>query len=292
MPLSSEEKSTSRTEGLPSAPADARALVAVDMGAESCRVSLLRWIDGQPRIAVVHRFPNNPIAGTSGLTWDIERICAGIDEGLHRCAGLAPEGVAAVGVDSWAVDYVRLGRNGKPLADPFCYRDERNIAAEREVHQRISPDRLYELTGIQHLRFNTLYQLYADQLRGIDPAAPWVNLPEYVLHRLGGRCVAEYTNATHTRMVTLGEQSWCREIFDAVGFDVTAAPPLVPPGTILGTVQGALTSHAEFRQTQLIAPACHDTASAIAGIPATGDDWAFLSSGTWSLVGTLLDHRV
>ena len=271
-------------------PADTRALVAVDMGAESCRVSLLRWIDGHPQMEVVHRSANCAIAGPLGLTWDIEKIYAGIEAGLHLCAEIAPEGIAAIGVDCWAVDYVRLGPDGTPLTDPFCYRDERNIEAEKKVHNRISPDRLYELTGIQHLRFNTLYQLYADHLRGIDPRAPWINLPEYILHRLGGRRVAEYTNATHTQLVNLGQQSWCREIFDSVGLDITAAPPLVPPGTAIGTIQGALRTHPQFRDTQLIAPACHDTASAIAGIPAAGDDWAFLSSGTWSLVGTLLDR--
>lgn len=271
------------------APADARALVTIDMGAESCRVSLLRWIDGRPHIGVIHRFANSPVAGPLGLTWDIEKIYAGVEAGLHLCAENAPEGITAIGVDGWAVDYVRLGPDRKPLAASFCYRDERTIEAEKEVHKRIPPDRLYELTGIQRLRFNTLYQLYADRLRGVDPGAPWVNLPEYILYRLGGRRVAEYTNATHTQLVSLGQQTWCGEIFDAVGLDITAAPPLVPPGTIIGRLQGSLTTRPQFRETQLIAPACHDTASAIAGIPAVGDDWAFLSSGTWSLIGVLLD---
>lgn len=270
-------------------PEEARALIAVDMGAESCRVSLLRWIDGKPEIRLVHRFTNEAMEGESGLTWNIERIIAGIEEGIRACAELAHEGIAAIGVDSWAVDYVCLAPDGTMLANPFCYRDERNIEAERQVHLKISPDRLYELTGIQHLRFNTVYQLHADGMRGVDPAALWVNLPEYVLHRLGGRRVAEYTNATHTQLVALGTHHWSKDVFDAAGLDLAAAPPIVPPGTVIGKLHGALSALPALSDVSLIAPACHDTASAIAGIPASGDDWAFLSSGTWSLIGTLLD---
>jgi rhamnulokinase len=270
-------------------PREARALIAIDLGAESCRVSRLRWLDGHFEICLVHRFPNEPIPGPLGLVWNIEKIVAGVEQGIRRCAEGAPEGIAAIGVDGWAVDYVRLAPDGSLLADPFCYRDERNLQAEAHVHRRISPDRLYELTGIQLLRFNTVYQLAADNLRGVDPAARWVNLPEYLLHRLGGRWVAEYSNATHTQLVALGTQTWCREVFETAGLDLAAAPEIVPSGTVVGQLSGALASLSPLRGARLIAPACHDTASAIAGIPATGNDWAFISSGTWSLVGTLLE---
>ena len=263
-------------------------LVAVDLGAESCRVSLLRSSGGAPEIRLVHRFPNAPVAGPSGLRWDIRRIEQGVEEGLRLCAGMADR-IDGIGVDGWAIDYVRLGRDGNPLGDPFCYRDERLVAAEKEVCELISPERLYRLTGIQLLRINTLFQLYADTRAGIDPAVPWVNLPEYITYRLGGTPVAEYTNATHTQLVGIGSKSWCREIFDAVGLDIAAAPEIVPPGSVVGVLRGPLASLPAFRETQLIVPAAHDTASAVAGIPAEGDDWAFISSGTWSLVGTTLD---
>ncbi len=173
---------------------------------------------------------------------------------------------------------------------PFCYRDTRNVAAEEAVHALISPDRLYTLTGVQRLRFNTVYQLYADHLAGVSPSTPWVNLPEYVLQRLGARRVSEYTNATHTGLVDLQTRSWCIEIFETLGFDPAAAPELVSPGTDVGQLSGPLASLAAFRHTRLIAPACHDTASAIAGIPAHGSGWAYISSGTWSLVGAVLDQ--
>jgi rhamnulokinase len=205
------------------------------------------------------------------------------------CAGIATEGIGAVGIDGWAVDYVRLDDDGNHIANPFCYRDERTISAEQEVHRILSPAKLYGLTGVQLLRINTLYQLYADCQAGIDPTKKWLNLPEFVTYRLGGRPVAEYTNATHTQLVDLASKQWCWEIFESTGLERKAAPEIVSTGTIVGTVRGDLSELIAFRQTQLIVPACHDTASAIAAIPASGDDWAFVSSGTWSLVGTVLD---
>jgi len=262
-------------------------LVAVDLGAESCRVSLLRWIDGPPEIRLVHRFANSATNRGNGLHWGIAAICEGVEEGLRTCAQLAPDGIDAIGVDGWAVDYVRLGPGGQPVADPFCYRDERNVAALTQVHSRIAPERLYQLTGAQIITLNTLYQLSAD--RHEDQNLPWLNLPEFLLHRLGGRRVSEYTNATHTQLLNVQDHSWSAEIFEAAGLDISAAPPLVKPGTDLGQLKGTLASLPAFRNTRLIAPACHDTASAIAGIPAQGDDWAFISSGTWSLVGCVLD---
>jgi rhamnulokinase len=261
-------------------------LVAVDLGAESCRVSLLHWIEGQPEIRLIHRFVNSARNVGNGLRWDIAAIQDGVEKGLRACAQLAPEGIAAIGVDGWAVDYVRLGRGGQPVANPFCYRDERTVESQNLVHSRISPDRLYELTGTQILALNTLYQLRADG--DAEQNLPWINLPEFLLHRLGGRRVSEYTNATHTQLLGVRDQAWSPEIFEVAGLDVSAAPPLVNPGTDIGQLQGPLASLPAFRNTRLIAPACHDTASAIAGIPAQGDDWAFISSGTWSLVGCVL----
>ena len=266
------------------------ARVAVDLGAESCRVSLLRWEDGAPRITLVHRIPNGPVAQGGHLRWDLQAIWAGVEEGLRRCASIAAEGIASVAVDGWATDYVRLNEDGVAIADPFCYRDLRNVAAEQGVHERIPLRELYALTGLQRLRFNTVYQLYADQMAGIAPSVPWVNLPEYLLSFMGGRRVAEYTMASHTGLVSVATGDWCAEVFAAVGLDPAAAPELVAPGTDVGVLKGALAELPAFRGARLIAPACHDTASAIAGIPETSEDCAYISSGTWSLVGALLDR--
>ena len=264
-------------------------IVAVDLGAESCRVSMLHWMGDEPRMQLVHRFPNAPVRQGPHLRWDLNRILHGVEEGLRGCAELAPQGIASIGVDGWAVDYVLLHPGGAARGDPYCYRDERNIAALKDVHTRISPERLYDLTGIQVIPINTLYQLAAERASGTDPNIPWLNLPEYLMNWLGGRPVAEYTNATHTELLEVRHKAWCKEIFEAAGLTINAAAAVVPPGTELGKVRGALASLPAFQNTVLIAPACHDTASAIAGIHAQGDDWAFISSGTWSLVGCVLD---
>ncbi|HVH71578.1 MAG TPA: FGGY-family carbohydrate kinase [Candidatus Dormibacteraeota bacterium] len=265
------------------------ALAAVDLGAQSCRVSLLRWIDGNPLVEVVHRFPNSPVVRREGIFWDIQRILDGTIAGLRKCGEISTEGIAAVGVDGWAVDYVRLGGDGRPLADPFCHRDTRTRSAQQQLHHLLPPDKLYSLTGIQVLSLNTLYQLFADKQAGLDSGNCWLNLPEYITYCLGGRPVAEYTNATHTQLVRRGSHEWSKEIFQTAGLDLAAAPEIVPSGSAVGVICGDLGNLPAFRETRLIVPACHDTASAISAIPATGDDWAFISSGTWSLVGTVLN---
>jgi rhamnulokinase len=254
-------------------------------------VSLLRWRDDTPEILVVHRFPNAPVQQGNSLRWDIEAIAAGVEHGLRLCAGVSgAEKIASIGVDGWAVDYVRLGADGKPVANPYCYRDERTTESEKQVYAKVSEDSLYRLTGIQLLRLNTLFQLHADSRDGINQSLPWLNLPEYILHRLGGERIAEYTNASHTQLLKLGSREWCAQVFEAAGLDIHAAPNVVPPGTDVGAIKGPLSGLSSFKDARLIAPACHDTASAIAGIPlAAGDDWAFISSGTWSLVGTVID---
>jgi rhamnulokinase len=274
-------------------PEDRRALVAIDLGAESCRVSLLRWVEGEARVELVHRFANDAVQREDGLRWDLQGILRGLEAGLRRCAEIATEGVRSIGVDGWAVDYVRLDADGAAVGDPFCYRDERSAAAERALHERISAERMRELTGLQLLALNTVYQIHADCMvsDGVVPHERWLNLPEYVLYWLGGRAVSERTNASHTQMVGL-DGRWSEEIFAAVGASVEDAPVIVEPGTDLGVVRGALAELPAFDGTRLIAPACHDTASAIAAVPDGGDDWAYISSGTWSLVGTVLSEAV
>jgi rhamnulokinase len=261
-------------------------MIAIDLGAESCRVSLLRFINGDPHIELVHRHPNAPVERNGELHWDLQQITRQMDAGLRRCAEIAEEGVASIAADGWAVDYVHLHPDGSPTGDPFCYRDERTVRSQAEVWKRIDPARLRAITGTEMSRINTLYQLCADSptLRTM----PWVNLPEYILHRLGGRAVAEYTNATHTQLVDAKTRGWSEEVLLAAGLPLEAAPPIVPPGTILGELQGRALELKALEGAALIAPACHDTASAIAGIADSGDDWAYISSGTWSLVGTLL----
>jgi rhamnulokinase len=268
-----------------------QALVAVDLGAESCRVSLLRWQGNTPVITLVHRFPNHSYEHEDGsLRWNLGRITEELDKGLTLAAETATEGIASIAVDGWAVDYVRLDAHDCPLDDPFCYRDERTLAAEHELHEHCPPHRMRKLTGIQLMRINTLYQQVADRAADRPAGVRWLNLPEFVLARWGAAQVAELTNASHTQMLALWTRNWSPEILEAAGLDPLTMPTVVPPGTAVGRVSGHMAELPALHNTVLIAPACHDTASAIAGIPATGNDWAYISSGTWSLVGTLLEQ--
>jgi rhamnulokinase len=269
-------------------------LVAVDLGAESCRVSLLHWVDGAPRITLVHRFLNQPktSADESSLHWDMGAIWAGVWHGLEKAAELAPQGILAIAVDGWGVDYVRLSEHGEALSDPFCYRDLRTVAAEQYLHRHLSPERMREITAITPMRINTLYQLHADRLTNLPAGRGWLQLPEYILYRLGGRPVSERTLAAHTQLVDVDQGTWSQEIFSAADLEIGQAPELVEPGTDIGQVTGPLTELPAYKATRLIAPACHDTAAAIAGIPAAGDDWAYISSGTWSLVGALVKKPI
>jgi rhamnulokinase len=261
------------------------ARVAIDLGAESCRVSLLRWSGGRPQIDVIHRIPNGPVHRGHSLHWPLASILAGLEEGLRKCAALAPEGIATIAVDGWSVDYVRLDAVGNVLCEPFCYRDERTVATKQAADAVIAPLDLYQRTGTLPHRINTIYQLLADPNAGIAPDAPWVMFPEYVLYRLCGRRVAEYTNASHTGLVSLKTRGWDDDLFRMLGLSADAAPSIVATGTILGPQLGPLATLDAYRDTQVIAAATHDTAAAIAGISGDLDSAAYISSGTWSLVG-------
>jgi Sugar (pentulose and hexulose) kinases len=263
------------------------ARVAIDLGAESCRVSLLRWVEDEPRIEVVHRISNGPVHRGSSLHWELERILAGLEDGLRMAAQRAPEGVATIGVDSWGVDYVRVGPDGHALQEPFCYRDERTVASKEAADKIIPPLELFTRTGAFPTRINTVYQLLADSASGIGQRTPWTMLPEYVLSRLGARRISEYTHATHTGLVDLQTGQWSHEVMSELGLSIEAAPEIVRAGTFVGQVQGPLAVLDAYRNTRLVVPACHDTASAIAGIPKEMDATAYISSGTWSLVGAL-----
>ena len=268
------------------------ARIAIDLGAESCRVSLLRWRDGTPVIDLIHRIPNGPVHRGQSLHWPTESILAGLEAGLRKAAELAPEGIASISVDGWSVDYARLAPDGQLLREPFCYRDERTVPAKDAADAILSPKELFERTGVLPHRINTVYQLMADPKDHVDASAPWVMLPEYVLYWLGGRRVAEYTNATHTGLVDLKTGDWDRELFGMLNLPIEAAPPIVHSGADLGRLQGPLAALDAFRETRIVATACHDTAAAIAGIPTSLSATAYICSGTWSLVGTLTDAPV
>jgi len=269
---------------------ETRRVIAIDLGAQSSRISLVSWLSGHGEIREIYRFETPQVSRNAHIFWNLQRIRDEVRTGIRKCAEYTGGRIDSLGIDGWGVDYVRVDERAEPVADPFCYRDPRTETPSTEFRNILPPEKLYSITGIQMMRINTLYQLLADRQESLKPGAGWASLPEYLLHDLGGERVSEYTEASTTQLVHALKRNWSDEVFSLAGLDRQKAPPIVPPGTKIGSLHGPLAELRSLRNTQLVAPACHDTASAVAGIPDEGTDWAFISSGTWSLVGTLLQQ--
>lgn len=246
---------------------------AVDLGASSGRVLRVRVAPGVLEAVEVYRFRNQPRVTGGALRWDFGAIEAGVLTGLRRAGSLD-----GIGIDSWAVDYGVAGPDGQLLDDPVCYRDDRTSAAVDAVHQAISRERLYAITGIQHQPFNTLFQLRADSCR----PGRVLMIPDLLSYRLTGVAGTELTNASATGLLDPRTRTWSAEIAVATGIDVARFPPLRSHGTTGGDWAGV----------PVYVVGSHDTASAVAGVPASRPDVAYISCGTWSLVGVELSEPV
>ncbi len=274
---------------------EARNIVAVDFGAESGRLVLCRWNGNEGALEEIHRFPNSPSHAGGHLVWDLERLWQEVLTGLKKASAKTDGRVDSIGVDGWGVDYVLLDAAGERIGHAYCYRDARNEPAMARVYARIPQHRLYEITGIQFMPFNTIYQLTAHKDEFPEEwarATRWVTLPDYFQYRLSGVAVQEYTEASTTQLLDVRARSWSKEIADALGLDLEKFPPIVQAGTKLGKLRSEVSEATGLKETQVVAPACHDTGSAVAGIPFPHDGLVFISSGTWSLVGTVLPEPV
>jgi rhamnulokinase len=273
----------------------ARNVVAVDLGAESGRLVLCRWNGSEGTLEEVHRFPNGPQQVGNHLVWDVERLWGEILRGLLKAASKTEGHLDSVGVDGWGVDYTLLDAAGERIGHAFCYRDARNVPAMEKTFSKVPQKRMYEITGIQLLPFNTVYQLAAhveEFPAEWDRAARWLTLPEYFQYRLTGVAAAEYTEASTTQLLDVRTRSWSPELASALGLNLEKFPPIVQAGAVLGKLRSQVGQEVGLADTQVIAPACHDTGSAVAGIPYSHEGSAFISSGTWSLVGTVLLNPV
>lgn len=261
-----------------------RAVAAVDLGATSGRVMIGRVGDGTLDLELVSRFPNGPVQREDGLHWDFgalyEHVVAGLAEAVRR-----EPSIESIGIDSWAVDYGLLSE-GELLAEPFHYRDARGERGVSEVHAIVPFDELYGRNGLQLLPFNTLYQYRVDT--GIADADMALLIPDLIAYLLTGTAVAERTNASTTGLVSVATSEWDLELAERLSIPTSILPPLVDPGTVIGTLRAEL---AERIGTQLpvIAVGSHDTASAVVAVPLASADSAYISCGTWGLVGLELD---
>jgi rhamnulokinase len=262
--------------------------VAVDLGAGSGRVFLVGLAEGEFLLQEVRRFRYPPREVAGHLRWDLRHMFEEVKAGLHEAGEWAQalgRPIASLGIDSWAVDYGLVDGAGHLVEDPVCYRDGRTAGVMEEVFARIPRQEVVSRTGIQCLPFNTLYQLAAHARAGIDPRAERLLLiPDLLHYFLTGQAVAEYTNATTTQMLNTQTGEWNLPMCQQLGLPTRLLAEIVPAGTDLGPVVASLAHDLHLVDVHVVAPATHDTGSAVAGTP-LGRGWAYISSGTWSLVG-------
>jgi rhamnulokinase len=265
--------------------------LAFDFGAQSGRAVLAHLQSGILTTKELHRFPNEPVEYGGSLHWDVARLWLEVRQVLAR---LGEVELAGIGVDAWGVDYALVGERGELLANPYHYRDRRTEGVIEEVLARVSKEEIYDTTGIQFMPINTLYQLFAAQRQTpklLHAAKHLLTIPDLFNYWLSGNAVCEFTNATTTQMVDPVKRTWATSLMQRLELPAHLPAPIVEPGSIIGTLLADIAGHSCLAGTTVIAPACHDTGSAVAAISAR-DGTAFLSSGTWSLLGTELDSPV
>lgn len=281
--------------------------IAFDLGAESGRAMLATLENETISLEEMHRFPNIPLRLPSGLHWDITGLHANLIEGLKRCAAAAKErGVELIslGVDTWGVDFGLVGKSGQLLGLPFAYRDDRNTPAMEHVTKQLGEKRIYDATGIQFMFFNSLYQLaaqHAAEPELLKQTDRLLFVPDLLHYWLSGAMVNEATIASTSQMVNPLDRrdphtgAWATDLLDELGLPTHMLGDIVPAGTKIGRLRQAIADELGITPIDVIAPGCHDTASAVAAVPVDTDatpNWLFLSSGTWSLMGAELDQPV
>ena len=270
---------------------DSKPYLAFDLGAESGRAVLGRLHSGILTIREVHRFANGPVEYGGSLHWDVARLWLEIRKALDSLEGSE---LAGIGVDAWGVDYALLGARGELLQNPYHYRDRRTQGVMEEVFRRVPREEIYRRTGIQFMPINTLYQLFAAQRDTpsiVGAAKRLLTIPDLFNFWLTGNAVCEFTNATTTQMVDPVRRGWAGDLMRSVGLRESLPAEIVEPGSIVGSLLPGVAQGPSLAGTPVIAPACHDTGSAVAAISAR-EGTAFLSSGTWSLLGTELDAPI
>jgi rhamnulokinase len=268
-----------------------RIYLAIDLGAESGRVMAGLWSGKTLRLEEVHRFPNGPVHLAGSLRWDVMRLWAEIQNGLSLAAKKYGNAIVSVGADTWGVDFVLLTRNGEMLGQPYHYRDARTNGQMERAFKKVPRAEIFAQTGLQFMQLNTLYQLLALK-RGnpdlLDRADTLLFMPDFIHWALSDVRTAEFTIASTSQCLNPVSRNWAVPLLKQFDLPSKIFPRISPPGTTLGEVRPDLAERTGLGRIKVIAPPSHDTASAVAGVPTahTGKpNWAYLSSGTWSLMG-------
>lgn len=266
--------------------------LAVDIGAESGRIIAGLWNGRKIQLEEVHRFPNGGVQINDSLRWDVMRLWGEIQEGLAIAAKKYGKSIVSVGADTWGVDYVLLNREDEMLGQPFCYRDSRTDRAMARAFKRVPREEIFRQSGLQFMQFNTLFQLITHKEQApaiLDAAYCLLLMPDFIHWCLCGSKVVEFTNATTTQCVHPTRRNWNQTLLRKFGLPKRPFPRIVQPGTRLGRLRRSVAERTGLKGVHVVAPPTHDTASAVAGVPTrnTGKpNWAYISSGTWSLMGT------
>lgn len=262
--------------------------LAVDLGAESGRVIIGILENEKIYIEEIHRFPNKQINKDGSLFWDIPNLFNEIKRGLSIAVKNGHNDIESIGIDTWGVDFGLIGKNDQLSELPHTYRDIRTNGIPEKVFEKISPEEIYRKTGIQFMPINTLYQLYSIKLSNesiFKETDTLLFIPDLFNFLLTGEKKSEYTIASTSQFLNAKTKQFDMDIFSALGLQVNIMAPVIQPGTVVGKLLPEAAKETGLKIIDVIAVGCHDTASAVAAVPCQGNDWAYLSSGTWSLLG-------
>ena len=263
--------------------------IACDLGAESGRVMLGTLEDDRLTVEEVHRFANDPLQAGDSIRWDLQQIFDELKTGVRKVFA-ASQGIEGLSCDSWGVDYVLMGTKGEPVSPPFHYRDRRTDDEPARAYAVVPQEKIFDETGIQFMSINTLYQFLAETRRtpGLQAADSFLNIGDYFNFLFSGVAKAEESLASTTQIYNPRTKTWSSHLIERFGFPAGIFPPVVPSGTVLGPVQRSVGRETGAQGVSVIATCSHDTGAAVAAVPAADQQWAYLSSGTWSLLGVEL----
>lgn len=261
--------------------------LACDLGAESGRLMLGSLCGGRLEMEEIHRFPNVPLRSQGSLCWDMKGLLAEVKVGLKKAAARNLP-ISSISADSWGVDYLLVDAAGEIIPPVFHYRDVRSARGVSAVRALVDWPTVFDETGIQFMPLNTIYQLAAEPRERLAAAGGMLMIADAVNFFLCGVGKVEESNASTTQVYNPRQKSWSKKLVETLGLPKRLFPQVVPSGTKLGRLKQALADESGLGEIEVLASCSHDTGAAVAAVPASGDDWAYLSSGTWSLMGVEL----
>lgn len=276
--------------------AQVKKYIAVDLGAESGRVMLGSVSSEKVALEEIHRFSNGPVKENGSLRWDFPKLLSEIKTGIGKATKEAGAQVWGIGIDSWGVDFGLLDADGELIENPYHYRDSQTNGITKKAFKLMSKRDIYENTGLQFLQFNSVYQLLAMRFKNSIALAKATNLvfiADLFSYFLCGKIFAEYSLASTSQFMDMRSGKWSKEVLDGLSLPSEIMPKIVRPGTIVGQLSAEIGTELRCGTVPVIAIGSHDTASAVAAVPASGNEnWAYLSSGTWSLMGVEVPHAI